>query len=136
VIHSPTPAENNANSSLLTTVKMKSTFTNRKPSMLSHLSGVTQQNAEYETPRGRKSPPKGLLLGISRNQHLGDGDESMVNLLDDELLMVGPLTDEELFMLSDMRLKEIFASYCKAYAATAGKAMTFEKISKGYESLN
>lgn len=33
-------------------------------------------------------------------------------------------------------MKEIFNSYAKTYASTAGKALTFDKINKGYESLN
>jgi hypothetical protein len=35
-----------------------------------------------------------------------------------------------------MRLKEIFTQYAKTYASTAGKALTFDKIYKGYECLN
>jgi hypothetical protein len=35
-----------------------------------------------------------------------------------------------------MRLKEIFNQYAKTYASTAGKALTFDRINRGYESLN
>ena len=47
-----------------------------------------------------------------------------------------PLSDEELFALADLRLKEIFAQYAKTYATTAGKALTFDRLTRGYESLN
>jgi len=35
-----------------------------------------------------------------------------------------------------MRLKEIFNQYAKNYSSTAGKALTFDKINQGYESLS
>jgi len=57
-----------------------------------------------------------------------------VNLTEDIDLYL-PLRDEELFQLADLRLKEIFNQYAKTYATIAGKALTFDRINRGYESV-
>jgi hypothetical protein len=66
-----------------------------------------------------------------------DGDVFVLGEDEDSFFMdERPLQEKELFKLADMRLKEIFNQYAKNYSSTAGKALTFDKINQGYESLS
>jgi len=100
---------------------MKTTFIRKRPSQAPQ----DQTPAAYETPRAASQAKQGNLLEIS------DGGVNLTEDIDFYL----PLRDEELFQLADMRLKEIFNQYAKTYATTAGKALTFDRINRGYESL-
>jgi hypothetical protein len=68
--------------------------------ILSKQNGIDTLN--YETPRG----------GSAEKIYLdGDGDNDSFFVPDDT-----PLQENELFKLSDMRLKEIFNQYAKNYS--------------------
>lgn len=75
----------------------------------------------YETPRNHSRENDVFVLGEDEDSFFMDER---------------PLQEKELFKLADMRLKEVFNQYAKNYSSTAGKALTFDKINQGYESLS
>ena len=80
------------------------------------------QTLKYETPR-KSIEQDNSHHGFPNNINI----TTAVNL--------NPLNKEERLQLSELRLNEIFNQYSKKHSDTAGKNLTFDKISKGLETL-